>query len=71
MDYTTLLESLGFNKIGNTQEVFEFIHNIRNNEHCILVFKDNIIHDKIVNEFFNPKFLSHCLLHNNMELGLV
>ena len=37
-------------------DVSNFIHSIKNNEHCILMFDNEDTRDKIIQEFFNPKF---------------
>ena len=62
------LGSVGFKRITNSDdEVFNFIHNVKNKEHCILMFSNEHIRDKIVNEFFNPKFIHNtataCFTH--------
>jgi hypothetical protein len=49
------------------QDVFDFIHNIGNKEHPLLLFYDVKIRDEIINEFFNPKFtystITGCFTH--------
>ena len=57
-DYINIiLNSNGFKRICNTnEEVFNFIHNVKHKEHCILVFQTDDFRDEIVNEFFNPEF---------------
>ena len=44
-------------------DVSNFIHSIKNNEHCILMFDNEDTRDKIIQEFFNPKFTRNVTLH--------
>ncbi|MCE2506102.1 MAG: hypothetical protein J4F36_06485 [Nitrosopumilaceae archaeon] len=50
------LNTMGFEQICSSEnEVTEFIHNLKHKDHCIFVFEDEQIRDKVVNEFINPK----------------
>lgn len=65
----TKLKNEGFQCVVNSKEnVFKFIHEINNNEHCILMFNEKKIRDEIVNEFFNPKYtyksVTACFAHD-------
>ncbi|MDC4231313.1 MAG: hypothetical protein M8319_03175 [Nitrosopumilus sp.] len=65
---SSMLTSLGFTRICDTdKEILDFIHNMRNNEHCILIFNNENRRDQIVKEFFNPEFLHNtttaCFTH--------
>lgn len=54
---STKLNSMGFKQIcSSEEEVLDFIHNIKRQDHCILIFHDEQARDKIVNEFVNPKY---------------
>ena len=48
------LDSLNFKLIATTEsEVLDFINNIKNNDHFILLFQNDYTRDKIVNNFFD------------------
>ena len=63
------LNSLGFERITNSdEEVFEFVHKIKNKEHCIFLFENHLTRDSIVNEFLSPKIsqktITACFAHD-------
>jgi len=60
IDFATMLESLGFSSITHSDEdVSKFLHNVKNKEHCVLIFQSEIIRDKIISEFFNSEFTNN------------
>ena len=53
-----VLKSNRFHCIRNgNEEVSDFIDNIKNSEHCVLIFHTEEMRNKIISEFFNPKIL--------------
>ena len=63
------LDVLSFERIANTDKlILEFIHTVKNKEHCILLFHNENVRDKIVYEFFNSRFNQNsacaCFTHN-------
>ncbi|MBI1662856.1 MAG: hypothetical protein IS860_05090 [Nitrosopumilus sp.] len=56
------LNTMGFEQICSSEnEVTEFIHNLKHKDHCIFVFEDEQIRDKVVNEFINLKTAKNIL----------
>jgi len=57
-----LLNSIDFKRITTTDDdVFNFIHSINHKEHCILIFYNEHVKDKLVKEFFNTKFIRNAV----------
>jgi len=68
-DVSSVLELKNFECIADTEKkVMEFIHDIKNKEHCILIFQNDNMRDKIVNEFIDPKYahntITACFTHD-------
>ena len=67
-----LLDNNGFKQICNSEDkVLDFIHKIKHRDHCVLLFVNENMRDKVVNEFVNPKYarnsISACFTHNESK----
>jgi|SaaInlV_200m_DNA_6_1039755.scaffolds.fasta_scaffold21343_2 hypothetical protein len=63
------LNSKGFSQICNSfEEVLDFIHNVKHQDHCILIFQNDDVRDTIAKEFVNSKYsrnmVTACFAHN-------